>query len=125
MSKKLLSKTICFLLFTFILSFRVHAQLDSLKINNAKNALLASACSCVTNIDTSLIKSGPDAGVAVAKCLYADSSDFFNYIRLNGFTDFKKDDPRAVKIGMDLLLEVFSKCPAVMSLMQELLLKKP
>lgn len=101
-------------LFCFFAS-NAHAQVDSAKAVKLKAQLIDTICTCVSQVDTSTVKTAEDAQGVLMKCFMGNGmSLFMEYSTASGveISDMSGMQNLVTKLGMELSLS----CPAMIKL---------
>jgi hypothetical protein len=99
----------------FFFAGNVQAQVDSTKAVKLKAELIDTICKCVSQTDTSSIKTSEDAQGVLMKCFMGNGmSLFMDYTTASGvdMSDMNAMQDLAKKIGIELTVS----CPSMMKL---------
>jgi hypothetical protein len=93
----------------------INAQVDSVKAAKLQAELTETVCKCISQADTSTIKSIDDVQALFMKCFMGDGMNIFmDYCKASGteMTDMNAMQDLVTKIGMQLSMN----CPAMLTL---------
>jgi hypothetical protein len=99
----------------FFFTVNVTAQVDSVKAAKLEAQLTETVCKCISQADTSTIKSIDDVQTLFMKCFMGDGMNIFmDYCKASGteMTDMNAMQDLVTKIGMQLSVN----CPAMLAL---------